>query len=343
MERNLESIIEEIAQNEEFSKEFMAMDEIDEIYAYCKEMGLNSSEEEFDEEVSSMIDNFDLNYSKIGDFELENVAGGSMLDKNFNKVVASALSALTIAGAGAANSNFASAANDASASTVSVSASEKTQSAKNIKSSSKMEYTKEKFNKIKNSVLSFCKKHKIAVGATTAAIILAAVYGSVALYKKDANPLHWFGNKTGDNDKMAEKDRQEYLKKREQEDLHNVVSVAQTGGDSLLSLHERNKLTDNTMEGWNTGMDRIDQLKDTSEKIQGYFTSATTLKKVIDGANESKDWLVRDNANFKAVCARLGSSLSNLNTSGGSLPDGVNAEQLSALATYFQGLGGSSS
>ena len=73
MERNLESIIEEIAQNEELSKEFMAMDEIDEIYAYCKEMGLNSSEEEFDEEVSSMIDNFDSNYSKIGDFELENV------------------------------------------------------------------------------------------------------------------------------------------------------------------------------------------------------------------------------------------------------------------------------
>lgn len=176
MERNLESIIEEIAQNEELSKEFTAMDEIDEIYAYCKEMGLNSSEEEFDEEVSSMIDNFDLNYSKIGDFELENVAGGSMLDKKFNKVVASALSALTIAGAGAANSNFASAANATSASTVSASASEKTQSAKNIKS----------------SLLRFCKKHKIAVGVTTAAIILAAVYGSVALYKKDANPLHWF-------------------------------------------------------------------------------------------------------------------------------------------------------
>ena len=192
MERNLESIIEEIAQNEELSKEFTAMDEIDEIYAYCKEMGLNSSEEEFDEEVSSMIDNFDLNYSKIDDFELENVAGGSMLDKKFNKVVASALSALTIAGAGAANSNFASAANATSASTVSASASEKTQSAKNIKSSSKMEYTKEKFNEIKNSLLRFCKKHKIAVDVTTAAIILAAVYGSVALYKKDANPLHWF-------------------------------------------------------------------------------------------------------------------------------------------------------
>jgi len=194
MERNLESIIKEIAQNEELSKEFMAMDEIDEIYAYCKEMGLNSSEEEFDEEVSSMIDNFDSNYSKIGDFELENVAGGSMLDKNFNKVVASALSALTIAGAGAANSNFASAANGASASTVSVSASEKTQSAKNIKSSSKIEYTKEKFNKIKNSVLSFCKKHKIAVGATTAAIILAVIYTCVAVHKGSFNPRNWSGN-----------------------------------------------------------------------------------------------------------------------------------------------------
>ncbi len=186
MERSLESIIEEIAQSEELSKEFMAMDEIDEIYAYCKEMGLSSSEEEFDEEVSSMIDNFDSNYSKIGDFELENVAGGSMLDKNFNKIVASALSALTIVGASAANSNFTSAANATSTST-------------NVKSSSKMEYTKEKFNEIKNSVLSFCKKHKIAVGVTTAAIILAAIYTGVAVHKGSFNPRNLFVNTDNSN------------------------------------------------------------------------------------------------------------------------------------------------
>jgi len=176
MSRDLKSIIEEIAQNEEISKEFMAMDEIDEIYAYCKELGLSSSEEEFDEEVSSIIDSFDIYLNQIDKNDLSLVAGGINLDKKFNKMLASALSALTIAGAGAANSNFASAANASSASTVSVSASEKTQSAKNIKSSSKVEYTKEKFNKIKNSVQNFYKEHKMATQIIFVAYWLITVW-----------------------------------------------------------------------------------------------------------------------------------------------------------------------
>ena len=103
MSRSLESIIEEIAESEEMSKEFAAIDEIDEIYNYCKDMGLDSSEEEFDEEVSSMIDNFDIYLSHIDKNDLSLVAGGINLNKKFNKVVASALSALTLAGVGAVN------------------------------------------------------------------------------------------------------------------------------------------------------------------------------------------------------------------------------------------------
>ena len=79
MERSLDSIVEEIAQNDEMSREFAAMDEMDEIYRYCKDAGLDCSEEEFDDEVSALIDDFENS-----EYQLSHVAGGTKPD-NANK------------------------------------------------------------------------------------------------------------------------------------------------------------------------------------------------------------------------------------------------------------------
>ncbi len=76
MERSLDSIVEEIAQNDEMSREFAAMDEMDEIYRYCKDAGLDYSEEEFDDEVSSLISEFEDSGVEISDYQLSAVAGG---------------------------------------------------------------------------------------------------------------------------------------------------------------------------------------------------------------------------------------------------------------------------
>ncbi len=76
MERSLDSIVEEIAQNDEMSREFAAMDEMDEIYQYCKGVGLDCSEEEFDEAISSVVSDFDHGSSEIPEYELNHVAGG---------------------------------------------------------------------------------------------------------------------------------------------------------------------------------------------------------------------------------------------------------------------------
>lgn len=76
MTRSLNSVVEEIAQNDEMAKEFATMDEIDEIYQYCKDAGLDYSEEEFDEEISSVINSLEYGDDEIPDDELRYIAGG---------------------------------------------------------------------------------------------------------------------------------------------------------------------------------------------------------------------------------------------------------------------------
>lgn len=81
MERSLDSIVEEIAQNDEMSREFAAMDEKDEIYTYCKNAGLCCSEEEFDNEIMALINDFENSDPEKSEYMFENIAGGI---KNFS-------------------------------------------------------------------------------------------------------------------------------------------------------------------------------------------------------------------------------------------------------------------
>lgn len=102
MERSLDSIVEEIAQNDEMSKEFAAMDEMDEIYQYCKEAGLDCSEEEFDDEVSALIYDFENPDADVSYHDLRGVAGGNKSDdkkhelKNIKKLIGSSDNGRTV-------------------------------------------------------------------------------------------------------------------------------------------------------------------------------------------------------------------------------------------------------
>lgn len=82
MTRSLDSFVEEIAQNNEMAREFAAMDEIDEIYQYCKDAGLDCSEEEFDEEISDVINSLEYGNAEIPDDELKYIAGGKSGEPN---------------------------------------------------------------------------------------------------------------------------------------------------------------------------------------------------------------------------------------------------------------------
>lgn len=216
MSRSLESIIEEIAESEEMSKEFAAIDEIDEIYNYCKDMGLGSSEEEFDEEVSSMINNFDIYASELDKNSLNLVAGGSSLNKKFNKVLASALSALTLAGAGAVNLDKAAAMNSAVSSSAStVSTEDKTKDAsKDDKGANASDHyskklvekdatvktedndtLKDKFFKIVECLKNLASKNKVGTGVTTAAVLLTIAYITGVATTGKWNPVRWFGGR----------------------------------------------------------------------------------------------------------------------------------------------------
>ncbi len=191
MSRSLESVIEEIAENEEMSREFIAMDEIDEIYEYCKNMGLGSSEEEFDEEVSSMVDNFYIYSIQIDKNDLSLVAGGSSLNKHFNKAVASALSALVLTGAGAANSNIAAGVSTPPKSVAtSASADTKTANKKYVAKNGANAESDSKFSKTVESIKEFFRKHKLGTGITAAAILML-IYAGFAYHNGDARFLKW--------------------------------------------------------------------------------------------------------------------------------------------------------
>ena len=55
MDFDLNKMVEDIARNDELSKEFSELDEMDEIYDYCYSMGYECSEEEFDEGVAGCL------------------------------------------------------------------------------------------------------------------------------------------------------------------------------------------------------------------------------------------------------------------------------------------------
>ncbi len=100
MNFDLEKIVEKIAEDNELSQEFSRLDEMDDIYNYCKDMGLDCDEKEFDDGISEYINvlNEDIYQDEIFEEKLSNIGGGVNLKNVFSKSVASVLSALAMGG-----------------------------------------------------------------------------------------------------------------------------------------------------------------------------------------------------------------------------------------------------
>ena len=165
MTKSLDEILTHIAEKEELSKEFSKLDEIEEIYKYCREFGLESTEEEFDEELSYFIDENDLGF-ELDEKEFMNIAGGVDLKKYLSKTAAMALSALTLAGTGAGMINNSHAAE---------------YKTDNTSISVKKETVKEgKWAKTKASLKRFWNNHKKAIITTTVVTAGAAILSTAA-------------------------------------------------------------------------------------------------------------------------------------------------------------------
>ena len=98
MNLNLNKLIEKIVNDSKLSEEFSKLDDMDEIYDYCKNMGVRCGKKEFDEEISKYIGVFneDMYKKEIFEENLSDVGGGVNLKNKFSMSVASLLSALTM-------------------------------------------------------------------------------------------------------------------------------------------------------------------------------------------------------------------------------------------------------
>ncbi len=100
MDFDLNKMVEDIARNDELSKEFSELDEMDEIYDYCYSMGYECSEEEFDEGVAGCLNDLFDEKNELNDDYLSGIAGGINFTGNFSKTVAVMLSAVALGGMG---------------------------------------------------------------------------------------------------------------------------------------------------------------------------------------------------------------------------------------------------
>lgn len=100
MDFDLNKMVEDIARNDELSKEFSELDEMDEIYDYCYSMGYGGSEEEFDEGVAGCLNDLFDEKNELNDDYLSGIAGGINFTGNFSKTVAVMLSAVALGGMG---------------------------------------------------------------------------------------------------------------------------------------------------------------------------------------------------------------------------------------------------
>ncbi len=96
MNFNLNKFVEDVAQDNELCREFSKFEEMDEIYNYCKNVGIECSEDEFDESISEYIYSLDNNNYKIDDDNMSNIAGGINFTNSISKTLAVVLSALTL-------------------------------------------------------------------------------------------------------------------------------------------------------------------------------------------------------------------------------------------------------
>ncbi len=100
MNFDLNKMVEDIARNDELSREFSDMDEMDEIYDYCYSMGYEVSEDELDEGVADCLKDLFDEKNELNDEHLSGIAGGINFTGNFSKTVAVMLSAVVLGGAG---------------------------------------------------------------------------------------------------------------------------------------------------------------------------------------------------------------------------------------------------
>lgn len=100
MNFDLNKMVEDIARNDELSREFSELDEMDEIYDYCYSMGYEFSEEEFDEGVAGCLNDLYDEKNELNDEHLSGIAGGINFTGNFSKTVAVMLSAVALGGMG---------------------------------------------------------------------------------------------------------------------------------------------------------------------------------------------------------------------------------------------------
>ncbi len=180
MNFDLEKIVEKIAEDNELSQEFSRLDEMDDIYNYCKDMGLDCDEKEFDNEISGYINALneeDMDYygKSISDEELSNVGGGIDFKKMFSKSVAMMLSALTIGGSIGLGSAGAT-------------GSSKVLNNSNISLSQKIS---NKWSETKKAVSEFYNKHKkplkIGAAVTVGVLVLAGAATAASVKYKKAN------------------------------------------------------------------------------------------------------------------------------------------------------------
>ena len=224
MNFNLNKFVEDVARDNELCREFSKFEEMDEIYGYCKDMGIECSEDEFDESVSEYIcslDNSDYKMGKIDEDNLGDVSGGS-LKGTFSKTLAVALSAITLGGSG-----FFGNANAGEVSKIS-----------NFANSS---YKSEKVNsgkwsRTKKAISNFYNNHKKTIMGTALTLGTAVIAGVILYnnhkinnYKKelssmsDENILKKFGEilpqdtKHKNSDKQTQRSLPEKKDKKEKE------------------------------------------------------------------------------------------------------------------------------
>lgn len=176
MNFNLNKFVEDVARDNELCREFSKFEEMDEIYSYCKNMGIECTEDEFDESVSEYIYSLDDNNHKIDDDNLNSVAGGINFTNPISKTLAVVLSALTLGGSGFYGNV----------------------SAEEVSDFTNSSYKSEKVNsgkwsRTKKAISKFYNNHKKAIGLTLGATIITGgiLYNNhkVNNYKKELSGM----------------------------------------------------------------------------------------------------------------------------------------------------------
>ena len=170
MNENLNKVLNKIIEEENLAKEFCQLDNMDEMYKYCYELGEGYTEEEFDEDIAEMINALQIEGEKteLSDKDLDYIAGGVNISGMVSKTTAIVLSALTIGSVMPTTNAMAAGAFQSTGDTQSISSKLKSE-------------ISDKWSKTKQALSNLWKNHKgMVIGFTVAA---AAVAGGVVIAK----------------------------------------------------------------------------------------------------------------------------------------------------------------